>query len=357
MKFLSDQGWSVIAVANDEADFASKFSKEGIKFINVYIDHKGKNPIADTALICRLKSLYKQESPKLVHHFTIKPIIFGSLAAKWANVTTIVNTISGLGYVFEKGGFLMKIVIGLYKLALSGRPQVIFLNNDDYQVFVSNGIVKKSKSHIILGDGVNTEIIQPTITRNRNGGLRFLLVSRMLWSKGIREFISAAEKIKKQFPETIFVMAGGVSGGGAKGNPEAIPEKWLQDINDRGYVKWAGPIPFEKVLNLLDNSDVVILPSYSEGLPRSLTEATAKGKPIITTDAPGCREVVADGINGFLVPPRDIDSLVDCMIKFIQKPESVQRMGIESRKRAVEIFDERKILDQTMQIYKEAGVL
>jgi glycosyltransferase involved in cell wall biosynthesis len=358
MRAMRDLGWSVIGVANDEADYTEKFKNEGMGFVHIPIDHKGKNPLRDLLLIQQLKALYRRESPEVVHHFTIKPVIFGSMAAKWAKVPAIVNTITGIGYVFEKGGLLMKIVIELYKLALSGRPKVIFQNKDDCQFFISKGIVRKSNARIILGSGVNTEILFPNMNKRTNGNLRFLLVSRMLWSKGIKEYVSAAEKIKRDFYQTSFIMAGGASGGGAKGNPEAIPEEWLNDVNKKGNVKWVGRIPFERVLELLDKSDVFILPSfYQEGIPRSLLEAAAKGKPIITTDAPGCREVVVDGVNGFLVPPRDIDSLVDCMIKFIQRPELVQRMGIESRKRAVEIFDERKILDQTMQIYKEAGVL
>lgn len=358
MKYLSKKGLRVVAVACDEADFTDRFEKESIRFINIPIDHKGKNPINDAALIWRLKSLYKKESPDLVHHFTIKPVIFGSLAAKWAKIPAIVNTITGLGYVFEKCRYLKRIVMELYKLALSGGPQVIFQNNDDYHFFISKGIIKESNARIILGSGVNTEKILPNMRKRNNGNLRFLLVSRMMWSKGIREYVLAAEKIKKEFPQTSFVMAGGASGGGAKGNPEAIPEEWLNDVNKKGNVKWVGRIPFSKIMTLLDNVDVVVLPSYyPEGIPKSLLEAAAKGKPIITTDAPGCKEVVADGINGFLIPPRNPDSISNCMRKFIIQPELVEHMGAESRKRAVKIFDERKILDQTMQIYKEAGVL
>lgn len=358
MKFLSDKGWSVVAVANDEADFAKRFAKEGIKFINMLIDHKGTNPIADMGLIRRLNALYKKEAPTLVHHFTIKPVIFGSLAAKWAKIPAIVNTITGLGYVFEKGGFMMRIVMELYRLALSGRPQVIFQHNDDYRFFISNNIIRETKARVILGSGVNTEIIHPTMAKKYNGGLRFLFASRMLWSKGVREYVSAAEKIKEQFPETSFIMAGGASGGSAKGNPEAIPEKWLYDVNTIGSVIWMGRIPFEDVMRLLDNSDVFVLPSYyPEGIPRSLIEAAAKGKAIITTNTPGCREVVIDGTNGFLVPPKDVNSLTNSLLKFIRQPELADQMGTASRKRAVNIFDEKKILDQTALVYKEVGVI
>ncbi|GAB62032.1 MAG: glycosyltransferase family 1 protein [Candidatus Jettenia sp.] len=358
MKFLSNQGWSVVAIANDEADYVNKFSNIGIRFININIDHKGKNPIADVALIWRLKSLYNQESPSLVHHFTIKPVIFGSLAAKWAKVPAIINSITGLGYVFNERGLLMRTSMMLYKFALSGRPRVIFQNNDDYQLFVSNALIKKTNAQVILGSGVNTKVFYPNTIKRSDANLQFLLVSRMLWSKGISEYISAAERVKKQYPETKFILAGGASGGGAKGNPDAIPEKWLNEVNARGIAKWIGRIPFEDVMILLDNSDVVVLPSYyPEGVPRSLIEAAAKGKPIITTNTPGCKEVVVDGVNGFFSSPKDVESLANCMLKFIREPELINKMGIESRKRAVDIFDEEKILEKTAGVYKKAGAL
>ncbi|UJS16853.1 MAG: glycosyltransferase family 4 protein [Candidatus Jettenia sp.] len=358
MKFLSNQGWSVVAIANDEADYVNKFSNIGIRFININIDHKGKNPIADVALIWRLKSLYDQESPSLVHHFTIKPVIFGSLAAKWAKVPAIINSITGLGYVFNKRGLLMRTSMMLYKFALSGRPRVIFQNNDDYQLFISNNLIKKTNAEVILGSGVNTKVFYPNTIKRSDANLQFLLVSRMLWSKGISEYVSAAERVKKQYPETKFILAGGASGGGAKGNPDAIPEKWLNEVNARGIAKWIGRIPFEDVMILLDNSDVVVLPSYyPEGVPRSLIEAAAKGKPIITTNTPGCNEVVLEGVNGFFSSPKDVESLANCMLNFIREPELINKMGIESRKRAVDIFDEEKILEKTAGVYKEAGAL
>lgn len=356
MKYLSSQGWSVVAVANDEADYVEKFAHEGFKFINIFIDHKGKNFISDLLFTFRLLQLYKKESPDLVHHFTIKPVIFGSLAAKLAGVPAIVNTITGLGYVFGKGGFLMQFVILLYKFVLSERPKVIFQNNDDFSLFVSKSIVKKNQGQIILGSGVNTNKIFP-INKKNNDNTSFVFISRMLWSKGVRELVRAAESVRQQFPDAVFVMAGGVSGGGAIGNPDAISEEWLCDVNKSGHVKWIGRISFDEVMSLLDQCSVFVLPSYyPEGVPRCLIEAAAKGKPIITTDTPGCREVVEHGTNGFLVPPKNVNILVEYMIKFIREPDLVTKMGIASRKRAEELFDERKVFSQTILVYKETGV-
>jgi glycosyltransferase involved in cell wall biosynthesis len=179
----------------------------------------------------------------------------------------------------------------------------------------------------------------------------------MLWTKGIGEFVRAAEVVKKKHPHVQFVMAGGHSGGGAKGNPDSAPKWWLQNVNRRGYVKWIGPVPSNEVMALLDKTDVFVLPSYyPEGVPRSLIEAAAKGKAIITTTTPGCREVVEDMVNGFLVAPNDVDGLVDRMVEFIERPELVVSMGKASRTRAKELFDERKVFEKIIRVYAEAGI-
>jgi glycosyltransferase involved in cell wall biosynthesis len=289
-----------------------------------------------------------------VHHFTIKPAIFGSIAAKCTKVPIIVNTITGLGYAFEKPGFLRSLVKYLYRFAFLGKPNVIFQNRDDFAFFLSKGIVKRERAHIILGSGVNTETFRPTRSINSESGLTFLLISRMLWSKGISQFAEAAEGIKKNFPNTHFIMVGGFSGAGAKGNPDSIPREWLHNANQKGYVRWLGRVPLESVITLLDNCDVFVLPSYyPEGIPRSLIEAAAKGKAIITTDTPGCREVVKEGVNGFLVPPKDTASLAQAMTEFIRNPHLIKKMGRLSRKKAVELFDEKKVIQKTMMVYEQ----
>ena len=358
MKYLARQGWEVVAVASDEADFKLRFAHEGFRFVDILIDHKGRNPISDTFLLMRLRTLYKRERPDLVHHFTIKPVIFGSLAARFAHVPAIVNTVTGLGYAFQNIGLLRRLVILLYKVALSGRVRVIFQNKDDHSFFLSKGIIEGDKGRVILGSGIDTKTIYPNSKNRNKKGRRFVLVSRMLWPKGVAEFVRASEALKKSFPETQFIMAGGPSGGGAQGNPHAIPQEWLRGVNKNAHVKWIGRVPPEEVMCLLDQSDAFILPSYyPEGIPRSLLEAAAKGKAIITTDTPGCREVVEDGVNGFLVPPMDVEALAERMIEFIRQPQLARRMGAESRRRAEELFDERIVFSKTALVYKDAGAL
>jgi glycosyltransferase involved in cell wall biosynthesis len=187
----------------------------------------------------------------------------------------------------------------------------------------------------------------------------FLMVSRMLWSKGVADFVEAARTVNKLRPDAKFIMVGGASGGGAKGNPQAIPQEWLEQINHEGIVKWEGRVTFSKVSELMEKASVVTLPSYyPEGIPRTLIEAAAKGKAIITTDAPGCREIVSHGVNGFLVPVKDVRALADSMLNFLSYPELIDEMGKLGRKRAVDLFDEKIVFEKTKIVYdfvKKAG--
>lgn len=357
MKTLQARGWSVIAAANDEADYATRFRKVGIGFIDVPMDHKGKNPLCDLFLVRRLRAIYLDEAPAAVHHFTIKPVIFGSIAARSASVPCIFNSVTGLGYAFGREGLLKHLVLMLYRRALSGRQQTIFQNPDDCTLFRVQRIVTEKNSHVIPGSGVDTDAILPAPAARKSSGCSFLMVSRMLWSKGVREYVSAAEMMRSTHPEVRFALAGGASGGGAKGNPDMVPEVWLREVNTRGAASWLGRLPFHEVLDELDRADVVVLASaYGEGIPKSLIEAAAKGKAIITTDAPGCREVVTHGVNGFLIPIRDIDALVNAMRIFIDKPHLIAVMGEEGRKKAVSIFDIKRIIAQHIDLYISSGV-
>lgn len=352
-KFLADRGWEVVAIACDEDDYGKKFKEEGIRFINVFMDHKGTNPLRDIRLCFDLARIYRRESPDIVHHFTIKPVIFGSLAAKIARVPGIVNTITGLGYVFDTGGWLQRMTTRLYSAAFRGKPRVIFQNSDNYQLFLDQHIITPSQSSIILGSGVNTTELAPVDSPSHETPPTFLLIGRMLWSKGVAEFVEAAKIVHQTYPEAKFIMAGGVSGGGAQGNPQAIPQEWLEQVNNEGIVYWEGRVPFSRVSELMDTARVVVLPSYAEGIPKTLIEAASKAKAIITADAPGCRDVVEHGKNGYLVPVRDANSLAERMKEFIANPELAQKMGQEGRKRAVEMFDERIVFEKTLAIYEE----
>jgi glycosyltransferase involved in cell wall biosynthesis len=351
MNYLKSKGFEVVAIAFNEADYDRKFMNIGIKFINVAMDHKGKNPLQDLRLITSLIRIYRRELPDIVHHFTIKPVIFGSIAAKIAGIPKIVNTITGLGYVFEKQGWLQAMSKNLYRIALSGRPWIIFQNYDDRNLFLHKKIVKSEQSCVILGSGIDTDTFKPAPKKRNHVAPMFLMVGRMLWSKGVSDFVEAARSVNKLRPDAKFIMVGGVSGGGAQGNPQAIPQEWIEQVNHEGIVKWEGRVPFSRVEDLMDQANVVVLPSYGEGLPRTLIEAAAKGKSIITTDVPGCREVVSHGLNGFLVPVKDVKALADSMLHLLSHPQLIDEMGISGRKRAVDLFDEKIVFEKTLKVY------
>lgn len=352
IKHLMSEGWEASALACNEADYDKKFAEQGVKFINVPMDHKGLNPLQDLKLILSLSRIYRKESPDIVHHFTIKPVIFGSIAAKIAGIPGIVNTVTGLGYVFEKGGWLEALTTKLYKIALSGRPRILFQNNDDSALFLKKKIAISEQSCVIRGSGVDTNTLKPEKNMEKHTSPMFLMVGRMLWSKGVAEFVEAARHVNKLRPDAKFIMVGGVSGGGAKGNPQAIPQEWLEQVNHEGIVKWEGRVPFSKVLELMEQASIVTLPSYyPEGIPRTLIEAAAKGKAIITTDTPGCREIVSHGENGFLVPVKDVKALADSMLHLLSHPQLIDEMGKSGRKRAVDLFDEKIVFEKTLKVY------
>jgi len=353
------RGWHVIVIANDEDDYCTLFKNEGVEFIDIRIDHKGMNPWRDLSFLYKCSKALRRIRPSLVHNFTIKPVIYGSLAAKSAGAPAIINTITGLGYVFEKGGIIEKVSKALYRLSLSGKCKVIFQNEGNRQYFIASRLAKASNSYLVPGSGVDTEKVRPSDEGNSEKPSRivFAMVSRMLWSKGVKEFVEAAESFRKKRDNVEFIMVGGHSGGGARGNPEAVPEEWLTSKTEEGIIKWYGRVSHGEALQHMQKATVIVLPSfYPEGVPKSLLEAAAMAKPIITSDAPGCREVVVDGKSGFLVPARNAKALEQAMAQFVDDPSIIGEMGAAGRRRATEEYDVKNIIQATIDVYREAGV-
>ncbi len=348
---------NLIAVANNEADYPEKFSKEGIKFISMPIDHKGMNPVKDILLILKLLIFYRREKPDVVHHFTIKPVIMGTLAAKLAGVKGIVNTITGLGYAFEKKNLLQKLVINLYRFTMKGNVQIIFQNKDNRDYFIKKGICNSSQAHIVEGSGLNTDKYYPDKNFSfDNKKPVFFLATRMLWSKGIAEFVEMAQSIRAVYSNATFIMAGGASGGGAAANPQAIPIKWLEEVNNGSCVKWLGRISFGQVMELLKGSYAIVFPSYHEGLPRFLIEAGSLAKPLIAFDVPGCREVVQNGANGYLVKNKNGEELAKAVFKLLDDPKKAEIMGEKAREQTVRYYDDSEIYKKTLEVYTSAGM-
>lgn len=349
MQTMLRRGWRVIAAAPVD-DFSDKIMQKGIQFKALPLSRKGLNPFKDARLWWRLLALYRRERPDIVHHFTVKPVIFGSVAARMAAVQGIVNLVPGLGYVFLHGGWLQKIVEKMYQVAFSSRVHVIFQNQDDRDLFVRKHMVRLGQTHVICGSGVNTNLFLP---RRRIRGqfnsprVTFALITRMLWDKGIAEFVAAARICNQCNPNTRFVLAGAPD----PGNPSSIPPAWLQSLRALPYMKWHGHI--EDVRLFLEGISVVVLPSYREGAPRSLIEAAAMAKPVIATDVAGCREVVKAGENGLLVPVRDVDSLANAMLTMAKDPGMRCRMGADSRRKALFQLNEKVVIRKTLEVYSK----
>ncbi|MDM7266237.1 MAG: glycosyltransferase family 4 protein [Aquificaceae bacterium] len=339
MEALEKYGYEVYTVAPE--DRYSAYLLEGFKFIPLKnLDRKGTNPLKDFKLFLEYLSIYRRIKPNLVLNYTIKPNIYSSLACYFLRIKCI-STITGLGYVFIENTPLTKLVSFMYKLALYHNYKVLFQNNDDMKLFLERKIVDKDKAIRIKGSGVNTLFFNPEICKDypKNKSFVFLMVSRLLWDKGVREYIEAGRILKRIYGEKVEIW---ILGSVDKGNPSVVSEEDLKKWTEEGIVKYLGVA--EDVRPYICQADCVVLPSYREGIPRSLLEAMAMEKPIITTDSPGCRDVCADGENGFLVKPKDVESLFVAMKRMLELSEEERlRMGKRGRKMVLDEFSEEKL--------------
>ena len=349
MRKLIENGNKVIAGGAAGDGFEPKIEALGVKFNGLPIDKKGINPRADAKLFWTLYRWYREEQPDIVHHFTIKPVIYGSIAARMAKIPRIINTVTGLGYVFtdEKITWLRRFVVGLYRISLKYADFTFFQNQDDYDFFLSRGLVKKYGTALLPGSGVDCEHFSPLSGLNplKESQLTFLMVSRLLKDKGVYEFVEAARQVKELHPKARFQLLGRRD----VRNPNVLPESDLKSWDNQGLVSWSGEV--SDVRPIMAKSNVVVLPSYREGIPRALLEAAAMAKPIITTDAVGCREVVDDEINGLLVPVKDAPALARAMERMINDLEMRKHMGKAGRKKIEREFDEKIVIQKILEVY------
>lgn len=352
IKALSDKGVKVFALAPN-FDAASRASVENFGGIPVDcpISRTGMNPVLDALNFWRLSKIIKKINPDITLGYFIKPVIFGTLASWWAGVPKRFAMIEGLGYVFTpsnkrlsfKRRLLKRVVMWLYRIALNRANRVIFLNPDDMREFISNNLLKSSKSFILGGIGVDLEKWKKSPPTS--SPITFLLIARLLREKGINEYASAARIVMHRHPQARFLLLGGLDD-----NPGAITNADVLRWVDEGILEWYGHVP---VRPWLEQTSIYVLPSYREGVPVSTQEAMAMGRPILTTDVPGCRETVLDGVNGFLVPPRNAEALAQKMLHFIEHPDLIAPMGQASRRLAEERFDVHKINQRLIEVLLE----
>lgn len=348
LKELVDRGHQVFALAPYDT-YVKHFHEYGIKHLDIQITRSGINPFEDIALLLKFLSIYKRHKPDIVQHFTVKPVIYGTIAARISRVKHIYNMVPGLGYVFTGTSFkkfwVQKIVRFLYRRTMLFSQHVFFQNQDDRNYFLEHNMVDKHKTSVIPGTGVDTVKFSPRKYERKNT-VTFILAARMLWDKGIKEFIDAAYTLRKKYNNIDFWLLGPVD----MQNPKGISSEQLEKWNKQGTVKYFGMT--DNIKAYLEKADVIVLPSYyREGLPLSLLEGAAMGMPIITTDSTGCRVVVEDGINGFLVPIKDSARLASTMEKYILNPELISSMGQASRDITVRKFDSKQVVRKILKYY------
>ena len=318
----------------------------GLRLIPIELSRRGKNPISETMLVAGLIAIYRRERPDIVHHVAMKPVLYGSLAARLAGVRHVVNALAGLGWLFTSESRLANVLGRGVRFAfrkLLNRGAVIVQNPDDMKWFVDLGI-DSSRIHLIRGSGVDVNRFAPT--PEPDGEPVVVLAARMLWDKGVGEFVEAARLLRQRGLRVRCVLAGMVD----THNPAMVSEAHLQAWQDEGVVEWIGHQ--EDMPGVLARSHVVVLPSYREGLPKVLLEAAACARSIVATDVPGCREIVRHGDNGLLVPPRDPLALAQAIATLVEDPALRARMGARGRQMAVNEFSSERITGEVLALYQ-----
>lgn len=342
------EGILTLAVASK---VSVKMKDLGARFLPFPLSRTGIKPLRDLHTLYLLTRKMLELKPDVVLSYTIKPVIYGSWAARIAGVNNIFSMITGLGNAFNgetlKQKLLEKIVTRLYRMALCHNKKVYFMNPDDLKLFSDRKILPEpGKAVLINGSGVNTDYF--TYARARTDKIVFLLAARLLWSKGIGEFVEAARILKKEYPDASWRIVGPYDN-----TPSAVQRSDIKEWQEEGIIEYMGAT--EDVRPYIDQSSVYVLPSYREGTPRSVLEAMSMGRPIITTDAPGCRETVIEAVNGYLVPVGGSVSLAKAMEKFLQNHALIANMGAKSRKIARERFDVKKVNDTILQAMDLTG--
>ena len=333
-----EKGWEVIAIAPPDP-YSSKLEELGCSFVPIKMENKGMNPLSDLLLTVRFFRLYKKIRPDWILHYTIKPNVYGTLAATVLHIPCVSN-VSGLGTAFIRRGILMHVAKGLYRFAFRFPKRVLFQNPDDRDLFVSLKLLQNEQTALLPGSGINLDAYQPRQIGPWTSFV-FVLIARLLTDKGIREYAAASKKLKAEGHVFIAQLVGFFD----RESPYNISLEEINDWQSNGVVDFLGQS--EHIHANIEAAHCVVLPSYREGTPRSLLEAMALGRPIITTNVPGCKEVIIDGGNGFVCEARDADGLASAMRKMMTLPlHKLREMGEKGRKLVEEKFDEKLVIDK-----------
>ncbi|MBI4706714.1 MAG: glycosyltransferase family 4 protein [Candidatus Omnitrophica bacterium] len=360
MKKLVENGYEVYVIC-PRGIFFQKFSDYGIKTIEINIERGGLNIFAETQTIVRLYNICKREQFDIFHTFTIKPNIYGSIAGKLARIPNIISHITGLGYIYTendlKANILRTLSSVLYFISFKFVKKIVFQNSDDLQTLKK--LFNNDKAIIIRGTGVNTDFFSSDKIENlyvknfkkelvgTENMIVITLIARLLANKGIKELIEAANHLIQKHKNIFFLIIGWID----KGNPAAITKDFICNAQKNPYMKFLGER--NDIREILGITDIYCLPSYREGTPRTVLEAMAMEKPIITTDAPGCRSTVEDGVNGFLVPVKNSKVLAEAIERLIVNKDLRIKMGKASREKVVKEFSDEIVIRQVLSLYDE----
>jgi glycosyltransferase involved in cell wall biosynthesis len=350
-KAMRNIGMQVVFIS-PPGSYVEKIQAEGFRWLAIPLSQRSVNPFREITTLVSLIRAYRLERPDLVHHFTIKCMLYGSLAGRLCRIPSIVNSVTGLGYAFSGTSLsrrvLQALVKALYRLCLRG-TRFIFQNESDRQVFLDGRMAQADTGHMVRGSGVDTALFTPG--PEPQGTPVVMLAARLLWEKGVGEFVAAARLLKEQGMSARFVLVGAPY----PENPSSIPQQQLDAWQAEGIVElwgWRENMP-----EVYRQASVFCLPSsYREGLSKTLIEAAACGRPLITTDIPGCRDVVRNGINGLLIKAQDAPGLAQAIASLLADKALRQRMGQAGRKMIEENFSIDKIIAETLEVYRTAGL-
>jgi glycosyltransferase involved in cell wall biosynthesis len=342
IRTLLKNGHEIVAIAPED-EYSVKIQEAGCSFERVTMDSRGANPVKDFGLIIELFRIYRRIRPDIILHFTVKPNIYGTFAARLLNIPTI-NNVCGLGTVFLNKGIISVIAKLMYKLAFRYPNKVLFQNDEDLDLFIRDRLISMEKTDLIPGSGLDLQKFTPREKR-KNEKFVFLLVSRLIYDKGIVEYINAIRKLKPLGLNAEFRILGAIDEEHQRGIPASMVGSWI----DEELISYHPKV--QDVRNHIREADCIVLPSYREGTPRSLLEAAGMAKPIVTTNVAGCNSVVKNNNNGFLCNLKDVDDLAEKMEKMYSLPESDrEEMGKNGRKIVEQYFDESIVINKYINL-------
>lgn len=346
-KFL-EMNYQVIVVAPFESIYSRKLIQLGCDYQSIELDNKGTNLIKDFKSIIQIYKLYKNIKPDIIFHYTIKLNIYGTIAA-FLNRISCISIVCGTGYAFNQKNLLYYWVIFLYRISFSMAQKVWFLNKDEKKIFANKKIVTPNKISILPGEGINTTFFKPTQSTKPQDKYIFLLTARLIWDKGINEYAEAARILKNKYGAKIECQLLGFLNAN---NPQAISQNIVNQWHTEGIINYMGAA--EDVRPYLEKAHCFVLPSfYCEGIPRSLLEAASMELPIITTDNQGCRDIVEDGFNGFIIQPKNIADLATKMEQlFLLSPKEQTQMGKNGRYKVITTFEESLVIPYYLDVLK-----